>query len=126
MRSPGGLILLTGIGVALFVYLPPPVDNRTSRDRLPGTVALRSAQVPRADVTLVSRLSAFSPAIALLPSRSPSRRAPATAPASAPFAAPTQASIASAHMGWQTIVSTAPVELTPQDPGARYDLVLRI
>ncbi len=34
MKSIGGFILLAGIGVALFVYLPAPVDSGASRDRL--------------------------------------------------------------------------------------------
>ena len=70
MRGLGGLILLTGIGVALFVYLPTPVDSGASLDRLQGIVASRFAQLPRSKVT-VSRLGAFSPSIALsLPGRS--------------------------------------------------------
>jgi hypothetical protein len=130
MRGLGGLILLTGIGVALFVYLPTPVDSGASLDRLQGIVASRFAQLPRSKVT-VSRLGAFSPSIALsLPTRSVSPHAgrDTTAAAPTPVSEPSQAPIAS-EMGWQTIVSSAtpaPVELTPRDPSARYKLVLEI
>ena len=65
MRNLGGLTLLTGIGVALFVYLPTPVDSAASLDRLQRIVASRSAQLPRAKVIVVSRLGTFSPSIAL-------------------------------------------------------------
>ena len=34
MRSLGGFVLLSGIGVALFVYLPAPVDRSSSLDEL--------------------------------------------------------------------------------------------
>ena len=61
MRSLGGLTLLTGIGVALFVYLPTPVDSAASLDRLHRIVASRFfAQLPP-KITHVSRLGAFSP-----------------------------------------------------------------
>ena len=130
MRGLGGLILLTGIGVALFVYLPTPVDSGASLDRLQRIVASRFAQLPRAKVTRVSRLGAFSPSIALsMPARSEPRRAGLdTTAAPAPLSESSQAPIAS-EMGWQTIVSSAtpaPVELTPRDPSARYKLVLEI
>jgi len=43
MRSLGGFVLLAGIGVGLFVYLPAPVDSGTSLDQLQ-RVASRAAQ----------------------------------------------------------------------------------
>ena len=61
MRSLGGFILLAGIGVALFVYLPAPVDSGASLDRLQRVAASRSAQLPPAKFTPVSRLGSFSP-----------------------------------------------------------------
>ena len=130
MRGFGGLILLTGIGVALFVYLPTPVDSGASLDRLQRIVASRFAQLPRAKVTRVSRLGAFSSPVALsMPARSEPRRAGlGTTAAPAPLSESSRAPIAS-EMGWQTIVSTttpAPVELTPRDPRARYKLVREI
>ena len=132
MRNLGGLTLLTGIGVALFVYLPTPVDSAASLDRLQRIVASRSAQLPRAKVTVVSRLGAFSPSIALsMPAQSQPRHAGReTTAAPAPVSAPSQVPIArDAQMGWKTIVSPttpAPLELTPRDPSARYKLVLEI
>ena len=57
MRSLGGFILLlAGIGLALFVYLPAPVDS---------IVPSRNAQLSPAKLTPVSRLTSFSPSIAL-------------------------------------------------------------
>lgn len=131
MRSFGGLTLLTGIGVALFVYLPTPLDSAALLDRLQRGVALH-AQKPRAKVTLTSRLGAFSPSIALsMTGRSEPRYADLeTTAAPAPASEPSHAPIASdAQMGWQTIVSTktaVPIELTPRDPASRYKLVLKI
>ena len=34
MRSLGGFVLLAGIGVGLFVYLPTPVDRHTSLENV--------------------------------------------------------------------------------------------
>jgi hypothetical protein len=130
MRGFGALILLTGISVAVFVYLPTPVDSGATLKRLQSIIASRFAQQPRAKVTLVSRVGAFSPSIALLmPARSEPRPADLeTTVAPTPVSEPSQAPIAG-EMGWQTIVSTttqAPVELTPRDPSARYKLVVEI
>ena len=130
MRGFGGLILLTGIGVALFVYLPTPIESGATLDRLQRIVASRFAQLPPTKVTRVSRLGAFSPSIALsMPARSEPRPAGLeTTAVPTPVSEPSQAPIAS-ETGWQTIVSTttpAPVELTPRDPSARYKLVVEI
>ena len=128
MRNLGGLTLLTGIGVALFVYLPTPVDSAASLDRLQRIVASRFAQLPRAKITLVSRLGGFSPSIALsMPTQSEPRHAGRETTAA--LAKPSPAAIADAHVGWQTIVSPttpAAIELSPLDPSARYKLVLEI
>ena len=71
MRGLGGLILLTGIGVALFVYLPTPVDSGASLDRLQGIVASRFAQLPRSKVTRLSpgRVLAFHRSVVAWPKR---------------------------------------------------------
>ena len=132
MRCFGGLILLTGIGVAVFVYLPTPADTGATLDRLQRLVASRLAQLPRAKVTLVSRLGAFSPSIALsMPAQSESRHAGLETTATpAPPSEPSQAPIArDDQTGWQTTVSAAapaPIALTPRDPKARYKLVREI
>ena len=132
MRNLGGFMLLTGMGVALFVYLPTPADTGATLDRLQGIVASRFAQLPRAKVTRVSRLGAFSPPIALsMPALNEPRRArleTMTAPAllSEP---PKARSAGDAQRGWQTIVSTTtpvPAELTPRNLKARRKLVLEI
>jgi len=136
MRSLGGFILLAGIGVALFVYLPAPVDSGTSLGNLQRVAASRAAELPPTKFTPVSRLSAFSPSIALtMPARRGTRNAVAkierpTAPA--PVAAEGQSD-------WQTVVAVAtpapttamqapvqPTKLAPNDPEARYKLVLDI
>ena len=122
MRSLGGIILLAGIGVALFVYLPAPVDSGASLQRV---ATSRSTQLPLAKFTPVSRLNSFSLSVAL---STPARR---TTAAPAPAPPPVQALIASdAQTGWQTTVvfatTPAPPELTPRDPDARYKLVVDI
>ncbi len=130
MHSLGGITLLAGIGVALFVYLPAPVDSGASLHRLQRVAALRSARLPPANFTPVSRLRSFSPSVAL--SMPAARRGPGLATAaSAPAPQPAQAPIASdAQTGWQTTVvsaaTPAPTELAPRDPDARYKLALDI
>ncbi len=125
MRSLGGFILLAGIGVALFVYLPAPVDSGASFHRLQRV----ATSLPPAKFTPASGLGSFSPSVAL---SMPARRGPHLATAApAPAPQPAQAPIASdAQTGWQTTVvsaaTPAPTELTPRDPDARYKLVLDI
>jgi hypothetical protein len=91
--------------------------------------------MPPKKFTPVSRLSSFSPSIALtMPARRGTRNAtvarvePAPAPAPAPV-------VAQAQTGWQTVVAVAtpaptpaqqPTKLAPNDPEARYKLVLDI
>ena len=118
MRSLGGFILLAGIGVALFVYLPAPVDS----------AALRSAQLVSAEFAPVSRLGRFSPSIAL---SVPAPRGPRLAGLEFAAAAALQAAIANdPHTGWQTTVvsaeNPAPTELTPRDPDNRNKLAHEI
>ncbi len=52
MRSLGGLVLLAGIGVGLFVYLPAPVDSGTSLDKCPPCCSLRAAESTRSIIRL--------------------------------------------------------------------------
>src|ERR1700693_4475077 len=129
MRSLGGFILLAGIGVALFVYLPAPVDSGTSLDHMQRVAASRSAQLPPKMFNPVARLGSFSPSIALtMPARRGTRNATVTQ------VAPTPAPVAGeAQPGWQTVVAVAapapatqPTKLAPNDPEARYKLVLDI
>lgn len=115
MRSLGGLVLLSGIGVAVFVYMPAPVDRGNSLDEL----RRADVQPPPSRAAPVVRLGAFSPPTALT--------TPPTA-ALAPVAP-------DAQPGWQTAVSATPPApvpaalpktLAPTDPEARYKLVLDI
>jgi hypothetical protein len=119
MRSLGALVLLAGFSVALFVYLPAPVDRVSSLDELRRAVSAPDVQLPPSRVTPVVRLSAFSPSIAL-----------ATPPAAALTPVTTEA-----PPGWRTTVAVAapaptpavlPRTLSPTDPDARYKLVLDI
>ena len=134
VRGLGGFILLAGIGVALFVYLPAPVDSGASRDRLRRLAFSGSVWLLPAKFAPLSRLGSFSPSVALsMPVRREPRLASLeimAAPAPAP-SQPARASVASeGQRHWQTTVifttSPAPTELTPRDPDARYELVLDI
>ena len=127
MRSLGGFMLLAGIGVALFVYLPAPVDSGASLHRLQRVATSRAAQLPPAKFT--PGPGSFSPSVAL---SMPVRRGPRLATAApAPAPQPAQAPIASdAQTGWQTTVVSAatptPTGLAPRNPDARYKLALDI
>ena len=122
MRSLGGFILLVGIGVALFVYLPAPVYSGASLHRLHRVATSRSSQLPPAKFTPASRLGSFSPSVAL---STPARPEPHLASLET-----TAAPASDAQTGWQTTVvsaaTPAPTELAPRDPDARYKLVLDI
>jgi hypothetical protein len=66
MRSLGGLVLLAGIGVGLFVYLPAPVDRQTSLDNAQRLVATRAAEsAPAQPLAAEPKLRTFSPGISL-------------------------------------------------------------
>jgi len=130
MRSLGGFILLAGIGVALFLYLPAPVDSGASLDRLQRVAALRSARLPPANFTPVSRLGSFLPTVALSTPARPEPHLASLEATAAPATAPQPAQAPNAQTGWQTSVvsaaTPAPTGLTPRDPDARYKLVLDI
>jgi hypothetical protein len=114
MRSLGGLVLLTGIGVGLFVYLPAPVDRDTSLDsarRLAATVTARKQQARKPLARPTTRT--FSPGISLasLARRDTSAKRPVAAG------------------GWRTTAATvsgAPKykTLAPTNPESRYQLVV--
>ena len=124
MRSLGGLVLLSGIGVALFVYLPAPVDRGSSLGELRHAATTSDVQLPSSGSTLTARLRAFSPSIAL-----------GSPPAPAPAVALSVPVVAQAQPAWRTTVAVAapaPVpamllkRLSPSDPDARNKLVLDI
>src|SRR5262249_4536529 len=91
MRSLGTLVLLAGISVAAFVYLPAPVDRGNSLAELRHTASAPDVQPSPSPVAPVLGLGAFSPSIAL-----PISPAPAAAPVAS-----------EAQSGGQTAVSVA-------------------
>ena len=110
MRGLGLLILLAGIGVALFLYLPAPVDSGNSHDK----------QQPVAAADRLDTITAV---------HGTSGHVKVT---SAPTSAPATTEVPST---WQTAVSVeapnttptaAPTTLAPTDPDDRYKLVLEI
>ena len=118
MRSFGGLTLLAGIGVALLVYLPAPVDS----------LASRSANMAAIKFKPVFRLGQFSPSIAL---SVPTPLAPRLAGLEMVAAAVLEAAVVRApQLRWQTTVASAvtttPTELTPRDADARNNLAREI
>ena len=119
MRGLGGLtLLLAGIGVALLVYLPAPVDSAASR----------SANMAAIKFKPVSRLGQFSPSIAL---SVPTPLGPRLAGLEIAAAAVLQAAVVhETQLGWQTMVvaatPTGPTELTPRDADARNKLAQEI
>ncbi len=137
MGSLGIVILLAGIGVGLFLYLPAPVNRGSSLDKLQRVAAPRDLQAP-SHFNPVAQLGAFSPSIGpTMPARggtgnyADTTHTPPPTAATAP-ASPTPA--AERQFGWQTVVSAAsattpavlPRTLSPTDPDARYKLVLDI
>ena len=133
MRSIGGFILLAGIGVGLFVYLPTPVDSTTSLEHA-NSVSQRAVKAAPAP----SRLVAFAPSVPL-PSvaiRTHHRDVPKPTPAVARPAdlAAVTTSREGGLNGWQTVVATksntaaraVPATLEPTDPNSRYKLVVEL
>jgi len=129
MRGLGGIVLLAGIGVGLFVYFPAPVDRDTSLEEAKRTIASRAAEQamqPRlAPVEAVarpsSRLASFSPGPSLTLAHARGRVASIAQPAAVPPAARVET-----VANWQTSVAPASGSLDPQDPDARYRLVVDI
>lgn len=126
MRSLGGFVLLAGIGVGLFVYLPAPVDRGTTLEEAKRAIAQRfaaSLQAPAATPAHPSsRLASFAPGVSLAHgdhrvqvAKAPTAEPQATAPA------PKIEPIAD----WQTNVAAAGA-LQPTDADSRYKLVVDI
>jgi len=113
MRSYGGFLLLTGIGVVQFFYLTPPVHNAASH----------SSQIPPAEFAAPFPAGRFSPSISLsMPAGG--LRLSGLANAATP------AVTASYAMRWSaTVVAAPPLEPTafsPRDPTAQHKLALVI
>jgi hypothetical protein len=113
MRSLGGLVLLAGIGVGLFVYLPAPVDRHTSLDTARRVVAeTKVERLPPAPTVAQPDLRTFSPKISLTAMAPPGERRDTTG-------------------DWQTSVSSTSgaaqyQSLEPTNPEARYRLIVSI
>ena len=118
MRSLGGLVLLAGLGVGLFVYLPAPVDRDTSLKNAQqhsemSTVPKQRAERPVAAPATQPGLRSFSPGISL--------------------AAIAQRNVPSVTRpdpagGWRTTSASDPESrsLEPTSPESRYRLVVDI
>jgi hypothetical protein len=127
MRSLGGLVLLAGVGVGLFVYLPAPVDRNMSLTHA-SRVTVRSESGPadrRIDTAAnAERLRTFSPSVSLVSLTPPQRLS--HAPASS-----REAQFDAAN-GWQAVVSTSGSAMTssaplmPTNPDTRYKLITDI
>jgi hypothetical protein len=132
MRSLGGFVLLAGIGVGLFVYLPAPVDSSLSLEQVREAIASRAepalpvvraapATTPRAQSVAQPKLRSFSPNISLA----------SLAHTEVTAASDTGAQLDSAG-SWQAVVTTTSSavassgSLTPRDSDSRYKLVTDI
>lgn len=144
MRSLSGLVLLTGIGVGVFVYLPAPVDSRTTLDRVTRTFQGRTSAKHATGVASIQEpLRSFSPAIPLVmpkPTRNviAKRQVPAPRPNSAAPSARVQTvaltTIDQPTTGdWKTVARSTPgvpapkaalKSLKPKTAAARYKLVV--
>ena len=115
MRSLGAFVLLAGIGVGLFVYLPAPVDRSTTLEEARRVSAERSEEMRAAraasDARPVARLASFSPGVVLKGSQRPSSGS------SAPAARVETVS------NWETNVSG---DADASDAEGRYKLVVDI
>jgi hypothetical protein len=143
MRSLGGFILLAGIGVGLFVYLPAPVDGSLSLaqigDAVDAPASAKSTQIKSTHITLRAetpapraatrsasgenysglRLRSFSPNVAL------ANFVPTAAPAGADIV------VSDANGTWQAVVAPSAgaaqsASLAPRDESTRYKLITDI
>lgn len=131
MRSLGGFVLLAGIGVGLFVYLPTPVDNTTSL-----VEANRVSHEDSQPAPVASRLTAFAPNVPLPTVAVRARGITMPKPTFA-VARPGDLSVTTTAQkgglnGWQSVVATnggveaTPASLQPTDPNSRYELVVEL
>ena len=140
MRSLGGFVLLAGIGVGLFVYLPTPVHHTASLENAQQLWAQANQSREPSPIPAASR--SFSPTISLanvtptVPGRAerPASSTVSGAHAAVTAPAPTRAA-GTTVMGWQPVVATTDVtiksgsgaaSLKPKTPTSRYKLVVEI
>lgn len=129
MRSLGGLVLLTGIGVGLFVYWPAPVDRDTSLEHVRRAAAERAAeQTTVKQKTVVAGARTFSPGVSLASVDSDRRTSDSDSRArkvrhvqGAPLS------------GWQTALASTGASLKtqarvqePLDARSRYELTVAL
>jgi hypothetical protein len=131
MRSLSGFVLLAGIGVGLFVYLPAPVDRETSLDNARMLAAVRNAQEQSPASPSQTGLRTFSPAIPLTTIARIKPTRPGSIAINAPKDIPGTSDTAPG--AWQTAVAipasstqAQPRSLEPSNPESRYKLVLDI
>ncbi len=116
MRSLGGLILLAGIGVGLFVYLPAPVNRETSLEtswRPVATSTTAQKQPLTAHSAVEPGVRSFSPKISLA---AVARDIPSVV-----------RPVASG--GWETTSATIDNQyhsLEPTNPESRYQLIVNL
>ncbi|MEE8308778.1 MAG: hypothetical protein V3R34_00105, partial [Hyphomicrobium sp.] len=140
MRSLGGFVLLAGIGVGLFVYLPTPVDRHTSlenaqrlwtkSDRLNSPALAPAVSRSFSPNLSLAKLTPPEPRRAKRSESSTARGARAVVTAPAPMLA-----VHRTVMGWQPVISataaaiksgSGAASLKPKDSTSRYKLVVEI
>ncbi len=147
MRSLSGLVLLAGIGVGVFVYLPAPVDSRTALDNVTRKSEMHpSARHATGVLTTAKTLRTFSPNVPLvMPQQKPKalasrERVPvATRNGTAPSARIETVALTSTQQpaigNWKTVARSAPGvpatrvtlnSLRPKDAASRYKLIVAL
>jgi hypothetical protein len=140
MRSLGGFVLLAGIGVGLFVYLPTPVDRHTSLENVQRLWTKSDRLNSPALAPAVSR--SFSPNLSLAKLTPPeprrAKRSESSTARGARAVVTAPAPMLAVHrtvVGWQPVVSATAVaiksgsgaaSLKPKDSTSRYKLVVEI
>jgi hypothetical protein len=123
MRSLGGLVLLAGVSVGLFVYLPAPVDRSTT---LKHALAVFADNTTRnaADKQALAPQRTFSPGISLADLAKPVRIDSAHRTMS-----DEQVQLTAGTQGWNAVVTASPAaagSLAPANPSSRYELIVEI